>query len=81
MIHAAGESSPGNLPPSTHAVALEARDEAQLLDLEERLIAAGIQHIAIREPDRNNELMAIGLVPCVRTKQIRKLLSRYGLVK
>lgn len=80
-IHAAGESSHGNLPPSTHAVALEAPDEKALLDLEQRLISARIEHVAIREPDQNDELMAIGLVPCVRTKSLKKLLGRYGLVK
>lgn len=82
-IHAAGESSPGNLPPSTHAVALEAPDEKSLLDLELRLIGARIEHVAIREPDEpyNNQLMAIGIKPQVRGKTLRKVLSRFALVR
>lgn len=82
-IHAAGESSPGNLPPTTHAVALETPDEATLLDLEARLVQAGITHVAIREPDApwNNQLMAIGITPQVRSKTLRKHLSRYALVR
>lgn len=84
-IHAAGEScSAGNLPDSTtHAVALETPDEATLLDLEARLVQAGITHVAIREPDApwNNQLMAIGIPPQVRSKTLRKHLSRYALVR
>ncbi len=82
-IHAAGESSPGNLPPTTHAVALETPNEQGLLDLEARLTHAGIAHMAIREPDEpyNNQLMAIGIPPQVRTKPLRKILSRYALVR
>jgi len=82
-IHAAGESSPGNLPPTTHAVALETPNEQGLLDLEARLTQAGIAHVAIREPDApyNNQLMAIGIPPQVRSKTLRKHLSRYALVR
>lgn len=82
-IHAAGESSPGNLPSDTHAVALETPNEAVLLDLEQRLKHAGISHVAIREPDApyNNQLMAIGIPPQVRSKTLRKHLSRYALVR
>lgn len=80
-IHAAGESSPGKLPPNTHAVALHSSDESELLDLEQLLSYEGISFVAIREPDQNNELMAIGIVPQIRTKHLRKLLSRFSLVK
>lgn len=84
-IHAAGEScSPGHLPDNTtHAVALETPNEQGLLDLEARLTHAGIAHVAIREPDEpyNNQLMAIGIPPQVRTKTLRKHLSRYALVR
>lgn len=81
-IHAAGESAPGNLPSGTHAVALEAPDEKALLDLEQRLISARIEHVAIREPDDyNNQLMAIGIKPQVRGRNLRKVLSRFALVR
>lgn len=81
MIHAAGESSPGNLPNTTHAVALEVPNEQELLDLERKLLDLGIAHVAIREPDLNNQLMAIGIVPIVRSKTLRKALARYALVR
>jgi hypothetical protein len=80
LIHAAGESSPGSLPKNTHAVALHADSEAVLSALEKKLKDSGVSFISIREPDRNNELMAIGIVPIARDK-IRKLLSKFALIK
>lgn len=82
-IHAAGESSPGNLPEDTRAVALSVPDEATLLALEARLHAAGISFRAIREPDPpwNGALMAIGLVPVQRTPNLRQVLGRLPLVR
>lgn len=81
-IHAAGESSPGNLPANTHAVALSAKDEAELLALEERLKAAGVKHFAIREPDApwNGALMAIGFPPQDRAA-LRGFLSSLPLLR
>lgn len=83
LIHAAGESSPGNLPENTHAVALYAKDEEELLALAKRLEDAKIAHRLIREPDApyNGAAMAIGLVPCARTTPVKKILGRYPLVK
>jgi peptidyl-tRNA hydrolase len=65
LVHAAGESSPGNLPEGTIAVVLSAKDEQQLLDIEQKLIQKGVAHKAVREPDPpwNGQLMAIGVVP------------------
>ena len=82
-IHAAGESVRGPVPPTTHAVALHAQDEQELLDLEARLLENGIAHVAIREPDEpyNNQLMAIGIVPQVRSKTLRRATSRLALVR
>ena len=82
-IHAAGESSPGNLPQTTHAIALHARDEAQLLELEQRLVYAGIEFVAIREPDAPffNQLMAIGISPQVRSSTLKKATSSFPLVR
>lgn len=51
VTHAAGESSPGNIPKDTHAVVLHARDEADLLCLEAELGVHGYSFCAIREPD------------------------------
>lgn len=82
-IHAAGESSPGNISESTHAVALHAKDEAQLEKIERALLEAGFRFKAIREPDAPylGALMAIGLSPVVRTPQLRQLLGKLPLIK
>jgi hypothetical protein len=82
LIHAAGESSPGNLPSDTRAVALGARSEFELLKLEQKLKKKNIQHVAIREPDAPyfGALMAIGLVPSVRTKAIKSVLGHLPLI-
>ena len=83
-IHAAGESSPGRgkLPEGTTAVALAVQDEAELLELEEALVCAGIAHSAIREPDPpwNGALMVIGIDPMPR-EPLRKLLRRLRLLR
>jgi hypothetical protein len=65
LVHAAGESSPGNLPSTTFAVVLAADDEAQLERIERELCSRGIDHRAVREPDSPWEgaLMAIGIQP------------------
>lgn len=57
-------------PPQATVVVLGARNEQRLLALEARLLAAGVPHVAIREPDApwDNQLMAIGLVPAPRGK-------------
>lgn len=82
LIHAAGESSPGNLPSSTFAVALTCRDENELHQLAIRLDRAGIDFHLVREPDvpYNNQLMAIGIRPILKSK-VRKLLSNLPLLK
>jgi peptidyl-tRNA hydrolase len=63
VVHAAGESSPGNLGPETFAVVLAVEDESELLALDARLAAQGVAKRAIREPDMGNSMTAIGLVP------------------
>jgi len=82
LIHAAGESSPGNLPPDTRAVALGARSELDLLRLEQKLKKKNIPHVAIREPDApwNGQLMAIGITPCHRS-MVKKEVSNFPLIK
>ena len=75
LIHAAGESSPGDLPPGTHAVALAARGAVELEALARRLTFDGVPHVQIREPDPpwNGALMAIGLRPFPRGRRLPAL--------
>lgn len=82
LIHAAGESSPGNLPSDTRAVALGAKSEFDLLKLEQKLKKKNIPHAAIREPDApwNGQLMAIGIAPCDRSL-VRKEVANFPLIK
>lgn len=65
LVHAAGESSPGNLPSGTFAVVLTTPDEASLAGVADRLTCAGISHTLIHEPSApyNGALMAIGCTP------------------
>ena len=82
FIHAAGESSPGNLPSSTYAVALTCRDEAELHALAIRLDAAGLRHHLVREPDEpyNGQLMAIGIAPTLKS-HVRRIVANLPSAK
>ncbi len=82
-IHAAGESVKEPVPSSTYAVALHAPNEASLIELEAHLALRGMPFVAIREPDApyNGQLMAIGVQPMVRTKQLRKMFASFKLVQ
>ena len=83
VVHAAGESAQNtSVPPTTHAVVLAVPDEKTLLEVEQKLLQAGIEISAIREPDApwNGALMCIGIKPQTREK-IRKLLSNLPLYK
>lgn len=82
IIHAAGESSAGNLPPHTYAIALEAKDEAHLAQISFDLFQKGIPHKRIIENDApwTGQLMAIGIPPMERSK-LRKYLSALPLIK
>ena len=81
IVHAAGESSPGELPEGTIAVALSATPQ-QLYQLEQRLIKDKIPHKAIREPDEpwHGALVAIGVCPD-RKENLRKYFSQLPLVR
>lgn len=82
MVHAAGESSPGNLPDDTHAVVLTVADESELMKLRLRLLANYIQHRAIIEPDPplSGQLVAIGIVPA-RKEKLRAYLANLPLLR
>lgn len=82
LIHSAGESSPGNLPGGTHAIALTARDSAHLAEISEKLTANGIPHVPIVEncPPYRGELMAIGVSPAPRSA-LKRYFSSLPLVK
>lgn len=89
LIHAAGESGPGQQglhaePTGLYAVALAVRDEAELLLVEDKLRFYEIPHRAIREPDPPwcGQLMAIGVVPMARDgRSLRRVLQRLPLLK
>lgn len=82
MVHAAGESSPGNLQPGTFAVALTMPGERELVQLADTLRRAGVAFTAIFEPDapHNGALMALGLAPR-RKGELRRHLSALPLLR
>jgi hypothetical protein len=82
VIHAAGESSPGKLPPGTHAVALAAVDEPALEAVSRRLTWAGVEHVRVVEEGGpyDGQLTAIGLPPG-RKEVCGRLLSGLPLLR
>ena len=83
VIHASGESASAlgkRLPANTHAIALSVPSEGALLELEERLLAFGIPHFSVREPDFFNQLMAIGFLPAPKGTY-KKFLAKLSLLK
>lgn len=82
LIHAAGESSPGDLGEATFAIALAVADEAALIRLFLRLSAQGVEITPVHEPDApyNGQLMAIGVRPMLRSR-VSRFLSDVPLLK
>lgn len=82
IIHAAGESSPGNIPAGTHAVCLCVPNEAGLAELETRLRHAGVQHTTIVESDApySGQRTAIGFPPSGK-EVLRRFLSSLACLK
>lgn len=82
LIHAAGESSTGSMPPHTFAIALTCPDEQALDEFSHQLFLAGIAHKRIVESDApyNGQLMALGLKPTWRSS-LKKHLSSLPLLK
>lgn len=84
LIHAAGESSPGNLSKGTYAIALHARDEAHLCQIAAQLKMAGIErHLIVEiDPPYSGQAMAIGIAPCDRkNKALKRITSQLPLIK
>jgi len=81
--HAAGESPPEPPPSGTRVVVLAADDEAHLLKGQRSLERRGIAHTLIREPDTpwNNTATAIGVVPVMDRRPVRRALSSFQLLK
>lgn len=82
LIHAAGESSPGNLSEGTYAIALAVPDEAALIRLFLRLSEQGVPCTPIHEPDApyRGQLMSIGVRPMLRSR-VARFLSDIPLLK
>jgi hypothetical protein len=82
IVHAAGESSPGQLPDGTFAIVLAARDEDHLRTIACRLVDADLVFHEIKEPDApwDGQLMAIGLRPIQRSVG-RRFLSNLPLYR
>ena len=79
IVHAAGESAT-DVQRGTFAVVLGARDEEHLHDLEKCLQFGQVSHSAFREPDRNYELMSIGINPIKDRREIRHFLRGFSLL-
>ena len=81
ITHAAGESSPGNLPGGTYAVVLTAVPHT-LLELEQKLKTSDVAFTAIRENggEWDGELMAIGVMPG-RRSMLKKHFSSLPLLR
>jgi hypothetical protein len=82
VIHAAGESSPGNLSSGTFAVALTVPDERALVKLADDLRRAAVAFTLIFEPDKpyDGAAMALGVTPR-RKGELRRHLSALPLLR
>lgn len=79
LVHAAGESVRGELPPGTRAVVLAVHDERSLVRVAARLHDLGVPHRLIREPDPPwcGAAMAIGVCPIAPTdRRAHSVLAR-----
>lgn len=82
IVHAAGESSPGNLPEDTYAVVLAAWDELHIALIADALEARGVALTRVREtePPYSGALMALGLAPA-RKETLRRHVSQLPLLR
>lgn len=75
LCHAAGDSSPGNLPPDTRVVALESKE---IGDVAASLRARDIPHHRVEE---EGELFAIGIEPAMDLDTIKRVTSSLPLIR
>lgn len=82
LVHAAGESSDGTLKEGTFAIVLGVSNEDALIRVRARLSLAGVDHVAVHEPDApyRGALMAIGVRPALKS-QLRRHLSELPLFR
>ena len=82
LVHAAGESSPGDLPSGTIAVALVVPDEASLWRAAHALRSAHVAHVPIIESNGPyaGQLPAVGVRPG-RKEDVGRPLSALPLLK
>lgn len=82
LVHAAGESSPGDLPDGTYAVVLGVPDEQALRAVCARLRLAQVQYRRVVETEgpHAGQLMALGLVPR-RKEDVRRFVSSLPLLR
>lgn len=82
VIHAAGESSPGNVKSGTFAVCLTVKSERALVKLADDLRQAGVDFVLVFEPDApwNGAAMSLGVRPR-RKGDLRRHLSALPLAK
>ena len=83
IVHASGETSPGDLDSGTFAVVLAAEDESHLIQIANALRDEVIPFKLIREPDAPylGAATAIGLWPTRNRKSVRKVLGRLPLLR
>jgi len=81
VVHAAGETSTGELQTGTSAVVLTASQDG-LLELSARLDEVNVPHKLVRESDYpySGQLMALGVRPERRSK-LKKYLSSLPLLR
>lgn len=82
LVHAAGESSTGNLDAGTYAIVKAVPDEKALATVAAELRRKNVEFVSIYEPDPpyNGALMALGLVP-KRKEELRRYLRKLPLLK
>lgn len=82
IVHAAGETSPGNLLSGTHAVVLGIDSEQELKSLSRKLRDANVPHKPIIEndPPYTDQWMAIGISPAPKSA-IYPHVKRLNLVR
>lgn len=79
LVHATGLSA-RDVQYGTYAVVLTAKNEAELEEIAGQLEARAVSHVAYREPDYDDELMAIGVHPVATRKEVKRVLSRLPLL-